>query len=223
MKPSTFLLGAGLALTILFMVHLLGEVQTLKVEARRIQTPLAGPVTPQPATPQPTPATHVAKAVPAHVQSPTDIADYMTKLQRHVNKLYFAGKLENWPLADFYVEEIEETVNEIVRKELTDGPVDISGLIPALMNDEILELERAVAQKNLPEFGKHYQTLISNCNACHTATKRPYLVIDLPRTPIFDNQNYAPVVTDVPVETSLGAGIKLPEKSLPASGPTPLN
>ena len=42
---------------------------------------------------------------PPPPEPPVEVADVMTKLQRHANKLYFAGKHENWKLADFYIDE----------------------------------------------------------------------------------------------------------------------
>src|SRR5260221_714044 len=101
MNLETCLVATGMGVTAVFMVYLLGQVKSLKVQARTLEASLA-----HAATAHLAPAAPVSKAAPAQVQSPTDIADYMTKLQRHANKLYFAGKLGNWPLADFYVEEI---------------------------------------------------------------------------------------------------------------------
>ena len=65
--------------------------------------------------------------------------------------------------------------------------------MPALILPEILELERAVSQKDVPAFNSHYQALTASCNACHVATRRAYLVIDSPRTPAYDNQHYEPL------------------------------
>src|SRR5947208_2029132 len=130
MKPIAFFLTLGTAVTALFLAYLLSQVQVLKVEARSLRASLA---LAKNAPPPPAVAQATAKPAPAP-ETPVEIADIMTKLQRHANKLYFAGKFENWPLADFYVEEIEETVNDVARKEIMDRQVNISGLMPALMN-----------------------------------------------------------------------------------------
>jgi hypothetical protein len=71
-----------------------------------------------------------------------------------------------------------------------------------LLNPIILQLERDVAVKDSVEFDKHYQNLIANCNNCHATTKRPFLVIDLPHAPAYDNQHYEPVPQAVPVQAA---------------------
>jgi hypothetical protein len=183
-KPFVFWIAVSVAAAL--MTYLVSEVKALKVQARTLNEALRTNATARASVP-------VVKAVSVGAEEPVEIADIMTKLQRHANKLFFAGKRENWPLADFYVEEIEETVKEVAKKNILDGPVNVSGLMPALILPEILELERAVSQKDVPAFNSHYQALTASCNACHVATRRAYLVIDSPRTPAYDNQHYEPL------------------------------
>src|SRR4051794_40996435 len=102
MKLKTCSVTLAATAAAFLLLYLLGQVKALKIEARALQDSLALAATNHPA-PATTPGGKVVRTQP---QSPIDIADYMTKFQRHAIKLYFAAKLQNWPLADFYVEEI---------------------------------------------------------------------------------------------------------------------
>ena len=184
----------GWAVGAAVLAILLMQVAESRKETRALQASLAAALN-RPPPPLPPPC-----------EEPIELADVMTKLQRHANKLYFSGKMENWKLADFYIEEIEETVKAISKKDIMDGQINISGLMAGLILPEIEALENVVSKKDLPGFEKHYQALVTSCNACHEAAKRPYLVIELPRTPIFDNQRYAPVLpAAAPLASSAGA------------------
>lgn len=124
--------------------------------------------------------------------SPEDIelGDVMTKLQRHSNKLWFAGQANNWPLAAFYVHELEETFEELTAHEIIDEGVNISilttqmGLVPLKVVDD------AVNQKDSSTFLSSYNNLISHCNACHQTSNHPFVVIKTPNNPALDNQEY---------------------------------
>jgi hypothetical protein len=170
--------ATGLAALLVQTVELRKETRTLKASLVEI---LKRP----PVPPPPTPPESTAPLI--------EVADVMTKLQRHANKLYFAGQHENWKLADFYVEEIEETAKAFSKMNVMHGQVNVSGLMGALILPEIEELERAVSEADGAAFHKHYQALISNCNACHTAARLPFIVVQDPKSPAYDNQRYEPL------------------------------
>lgn len=184
MKTTLTLSILGLP-TATVLAVLLVQTAELRKETRTLKSSLAAALN---RPPPPAPRAPRAPAPP-----PIEVADVMTKLQRHANKLYFAGERQNWKLADFYVEEIEETAKAFSKLDVMHGQVNVSGLMGALILPEIEELERAVSEADSPAFRKHYQTLISNCNACHTAANLPFIVIQDPKTPVYDNQRYEPV------------------------------
>ncbi|HEY2952878.1 MAG TPA: hypothetical protein VGK40_09860 [Verrucomicrobiae bacterium] len=186
MKCKALISTLGIVAVAGVLTYLLVQVAGFKKETVALRASLAAAMNrPAPALP----AAH-----PRPPQEPIELADVMTKLQRHANKLYFAGKLENWKLADFYIEEIEETVKAIAKKDIMEGPINISGLMSGLILPEIEELERVASQSDVPGFEKHYKALVTACNACHVAANKPYIVIDQPRTPVFDNQHYEPLI-----------------------------
>src|SRR5262249_43448566 len=147
--------GVGFVAVAGILTYLLAQVAEFKKETRSLRASLAAAMNrPAPAAPAPAPRLRPP-------EEPIELADIMTKLQRHANKLYFAGKLENWKLADFYVEEIEETVKSIAKKDIMEGPINISGLMSGLILPEIEELERVASERDVPGFETHYKALVS--------------------------------------------------------------
>lgn len=47
--------------------------------------------------------------------------EFMSSIQVHHNKLWFAGENQNWKLADFEINEIQESLDDI-KKYCTDRP-----------------------------------------------------------------------------------------------------
>lgn len=119
-----------------------------------------------------------------------EVAYYMNHIQRHFNKLYFAGTNENWPLADFYVDELEETMEDIADAGIYEDSVQISNLMEMVGLPNVERIGDAVKDQNKEAFLEAYNTQILQCNKCHTLTKHPYIKIKLPETPALDNQIY---------------------------------
>jgi hypothetical protein len=185
---------------IVVIAWLLVEVDQLKVQARSLETALEQSKNPPPFVQQHSESRRAPAAQPIVVRAPepVEIGDIMTKLQRHANKLYFAGEHRNWELAAFYLEELEETVKGIANKDIMEGQVNVSGLMQGVLVPEVETLEEKLPHQNLDEFRQQYRALIKGCNSCHEATKHPYIRIIEPRTPIFDNQDYDPVTAVSP-------------------------
>lgn len=125
-----------------------------------------------------------------HTETEIEVAITMNHIQRHANKLYFAGQNENWPLAGFYVHELEEAMEEIADGHVEDEGINISDLMKVMGLPPLELLEESIAAKNKVEFNKNYINLVNNCNTCHQSTQHPYIVITNPTTPALDNQKY---------------------------------
>lgn len=113
--------------------------------------------------------------------------EFMSSIQVHHNKLWFAGINNNWKLADFEVHEIMETLDDIKnyqpgRKESR----ELSMLLPALDT-----VNNAIQQKNWGQFKSAYLLLTNTCNQCHKANDFEYNVIKIPDNPPFSNQDFA--------------------------------
>ncbi|MBB5333419.1 hypothetical protein [Chryseobacterium koreense] len=114
--------------------------------------------------------------------------DFMSGVQVHHNKLWFAGKNENWKLADFEIHEIKESMDDI-KKFCKDRPETKSiGMIDVPLEN----LKTAIQKQNTKDFEDQYLILTNTCNSCHQETKHGFNVITVPTAPPFSNQNFKP-------------------------------
>ncbi len=125
-----------------------------------------------------------------HEEDEIEVAVVMSHIQRHANKLFFAGNNANWPLAKFYVHELEESMEEIEDGHIVEDDINISKLMKAMGIPALEVLEDAIEQKNATEFNSAYINLVNNCNSCHQGSGHPYIVIINPTTPALDNQQF---------------------------------
>jgi len=122
-----------------------------------------------------------------------ELGDVMTKLQRHSNKLWFAGKAKNWPLSAFYIHELSETFEDLSKHQIIEEGYDISKGILDYGSRPLAQVDEAIEQQDTGVFQSSYQNLINSCNTCHELSKHPFVVIKIPEKPVFDNQVYGPM------------------------------
>lgn len=114
--------------------------------------------------------------------------EFMSNIQVHHAKLWFAGEAHNWPLAEFEVHEIGEALDDI-KKYRSDRKE--SELV--VMLDPALDSMRAAIQKaDTGLFRSSYTLLTNTCNTCHQATNFAFNVVKVPDTPPFSNQVFKP-------------------------------
>ena len=112
------------------------------------------------------------------------LGEFMSGIQVHHEKLWFAGKAENWKLADFEIQEIREAIDDI-KKYNTDRP-EVSSLP---MIDPVLDsVGNAITHGDGAAFKRGFVSLTQTCNNCHRATKHEFNIIRIPDTPPFSNQ-----------------------------------
>jgi hypothetical protein len=112
--------------------------------------------------------------------------EMMTNIQIHHAKLWFAGKNENWDLANYEIAEIKETFADIEQFQKSRPE---SEMVP-MIEPAIDSVTQAVAGKSPKMFASSFKLLTSTCNDCHLATDHSYNVITIPQTPPFTNQNF---------------------------------
>ncbi|WP_300601216.1 hypothetical protein [Niabella sp.] len=116
------------------------------------------------------------------------LGEFMSGIQVHHDKLWFAGMDQNWALANFEINEIRESLNDI-RVYCTDRP-EIKQL--PMIDLPLESLQSAIQQQNVITFKTGFITLTNTCNTCHQATKHAFNVIKVPSAPPFSNQDFAP-------------------------------
>ena len=112
--------------------------------------------------------------------------EFMSSIQSHHAKLWFAGQNQNWKLADFEIHEILEAVANI-QKYQTERPESekVCMITPALDS-----MNSAIQQKDPALFKSCYIALTNNCNNCHRATEFEFNVVKIPETSPFSNQDF---------------------------------
>ncbi len=128
------------------------------------------------------------KPTDRHDHGEVDLVMLMGRMQLYMNKLYFAGINNNKELRDFYVHELEEAMAEISEGNVTHEGVDISENMKLYGVSQLNIFEKALEQDR--DFNDAYRAFINSCNSCHMVSKYPFIIIQKPTNPVFDNQVY---------------------------------
>lgn len=115
--------------------------------------------------------------------------EFMSGIQTHHAKLWFAGINNNWPLANFEIQEIEEALED-VQKFCNDRPeIKFIGMIaPALDSTK-----NSIAHKSPQLFKSSFVLLTETCNNCHRETDHAFNVVTVPTELPVANQDFKPV------------------------------
>jgi len=116
------------------------------------------------------------------------LGEFMTSIQVHHEKLWFAGINENWKLADFEIKEIEEDLGDITTYCNDRPEVHFLPMIDLPLDS----LDKAIQQKNSVSFKNNFILLTNTCNSCHQATKHEFNVIKVPDAPGVSDQVFKP-------------------------------
>lgn len=114
------------------------------------------------------------------------LGEFMTSIQIHHAKLWFAGQAQNWELANFEVHEILEALDDI-KNFNSDRPESksIDMIQPALDS-----VNRAIVAMDVKQFSTSFTSLTQGCNGCHRATHHAFNVVKIPDAPPFSNQDF---------------------------------
>lgn len=110
--------------------------------------------------------------------------DFMLSIQMHHAKLWFAGVNQNWKLADYEVEEIEETLEDLQKYQ---SEREETRLVPTI-NPAIEGVDEAIKKQDVEAFKASFISLTEACNNCHKNTKKEFNVVKIPDQPPFSNQ-----------------------------------
>jgi hypothetical protein len=108
---------------------------------------------------------------------------------RHA-KLGLAGKEENWPLASYALKELRQGFVVSARAVPRWKGLPVPDLFDAAMTAPLTLLDFAVKATEPRQFGEAYARLTAGCNACHATTDHSFIVIKVPDTSPFPNQEF---------------------------------
>lgn len=119
--------------------------------------------------------------------------DKMISMQYFTQKVGLSLRASNFELADFYLHEMEELMEELAEIDSYDG-YPIGKLTPAMLGPSVEKLEDAVDDRDAALALKTYSETITACNACHLATgKQVIRIVDRSTEPHNFLQDFQPV------------------------------
>jgi hypothetical protein len=114
----------------------------------------------------------------------------MHNMQYYGHKLGLAIDAGNSKLMGFYVHEVEEVIEAVSEIESYSG-IAISTLLTSTLKPQFEELEAAIEVGDAARIDVAYDRFLEGCNACHTSSNRPYIVIERNRDNPYP-QRFAP-------------------------------
>lgn len=114
------------------------------------------------------------------------LGEFMSSIQVHHAKLWFAGQAQNWELANFEIAEIKESLDDIPVYCANRPEVQKLGMIRPAIDS----ISKAIGTKNALLFNSSFMVLTNTCNSCHQATQHAFNSIKVPDHPPFSNQDF---------------------------------
>ena len=120
------------------------------------------------------------------------LGEIMGVIQQHHAKLYYAGSRANWPLADYELGEIQESLEDAVKFNPTFKGAPVADLVPSLTKASLSQVHEAIDKKDKKAFLVAYNSLSASCSNCHKAANHPFVQIQVPTEAQFSDQKFAP-------------------------------
>ncbi len=120
------------------------------------------------------------------------LGEIMGVIQQHHAKMYYAATKDNWPLADYELGEIQESLDDAVKFNPTFKGAPVADLVPSLTKASLAQVHDAIAKKDKKAFLSAYNSLSSSCSNCHKAANHPFIQIQTPTDAQFSDQKFTP-------------------------------
>jgi hypothetical protein len=118
-----------------------------------------------------------------------ELGEYMSNIQAHHAKLWYAGQNQNWKLADYEVKELQELFEDIKKYNSDRKEVSLVGMIQG----PLTQISNSIENQDSKQFDENFTTLTKTCNACHLAAKYEFNVVKVPEGQMFPNQDFKPL------------------------------
>jgi hypothetical protein len=120
------------------------------------------------------------------------LADFMGLTQlRHI-KLTFAGKAENWDLANYEVGQIRNSFAAAAVLYPLVGDVPFAKLVDEISEPALAQIESSIKTKNTARFWPAVEKLTEACNSCHQAAGFGFIRIHAATLSPFSDQLFEP-------------------------------
>jgi hypothetical protein len=126
-----------------------------------------------------------------------DQAHAMQDVGYHYSNLWFAGQKEHWELANFYWLETRSHLRWAVRiipirKDNAGREIDLPAILQAFENTPLKQLEDSIKAKDKKKFDEAYRFTMETCYACHKASDKPFIRLQIPTQPETPIINFDP-------------------------------
>ena len=184
MKHAAYLWGA-LILSMILIIALFWRVLRLDSEVQSLNRPNTGGLVA---------LQDSLKRTQSDLASIKELApglgEYMTTIQLHAGKLWFAAKAANWELAQYELDELKETMEAAKALNAEKNGVKISNVLDSVLQTQVAQLAESVKRKSSGEFQKSYDETLSACNGCHTEAGYKFIHIVRPSASPVTNQKW---------------------------------
>lgn len=123
-------------------------------------------------------------------QQAPGLGDYMTTIQLHASKLWFAIGASNWDLASYELDKMSETMDEARTLHVFKNGLDISGVLQSIQETQIPLMRQAIVSKTSSTFTPAYGETLDACNSCHRSAGYGFISIIPPTAPPVTNQRW---------------------------------
>jgi hypothetical protein len=129
-----------------------------------------------------------------------DQSHAMRDVDYHFTNLWFAGKAENWPLAEFYWKEtlshIKWAVRIIpVRKDNAGREIKLEDILQSIETTPTMQMGTVIQEQSGQKFELTYRAILEGCYLCHIAADKSYLHPKVPELPATSIVNFDPKAT----------------------------
>jgi hypothetical protein len=126
-----------------------------------------------------------------------DQSHAMADVAFHFANCWFAGQKQNWPLAQFNLDETRSHLRWAVRiipvrKDASGNPIRLEELLSGIEEGSLKRVGEAIQAKDNAKFTEAYQQMLESCYACHLAAGKPYLRLQIPDQPPLSLIHFAP-------------------------------
>ena len=126
-----------------------------------------------------------------------DQSHAMKDVAYHFANLWFAGEKKNWPLADFYWSETRSHLRWAVRiipvrKNPEGQEIRLQEILDPIEKSALEDVHKAISSKDTANFEAAYKQMLNSCYACHLASGKPFLRLQVPTQPEVPIVNFEP-------------------------------
>jgi len=111
-------------------------------------------------------------------------------VQSRHTKLGLAGRERNWNYAQYEVSELRNAFGRVGRTVPVYRNADLPALINAMTTQPLDAVERAIRAGDGAKFDAAYVALTDTCNACHRSQEHAMVVITVPQSNPYQDQDF---------------------------------